>query len=212
MKRNENLFQLIKKDHRLVSSLFSKINKTNENAGKTREKLYLELRENLDLHARAEEAVVYPQLKEREKTKDIGYEAVEEHAIMKFLFSKIDAEEPTTEEWMAQVTVLKEVVEHHVEEEEDEMFKTRSSLTTSPSPFETKAALQSKLSNSSWPGIPQGIPAAVVFGSLGGQMERYGYRREISARPLTIQPSPNGLLVFSNRSAAILWHPQLARR
>ncbi len=123
MKRNENLFQLIKKDHRLVSSLFSKINKTNENAGKTREKLYLELRENLDLHARAEEAVVYPQLKEREKTKDIGYEAVEEHAIMKFLFSKIDAEEPTTEEWMAQVTVLKEVVEHHVEEEEDEMFK-----------------------------------------------------------------------------------------
>jgi hemerythrin superfamily protein len=123
MKRNENLFQLLKKDHRLVSSLFSKISKTKENAGKTREKLYLELRENLDLHARAEEAVVYPLLKEREKTKDIGYEAVEEHAIVKFLFSKIDAEEPTSDEWMAQVCVLQEVVDHHVEEEEDEMFK-----------------------------------------------------------------------------------------
>lgn len=121
--KKSDIFSLIKKDHRLVESLFNKIEGAGERATKTREKVFRQLFEELSNHAQAEETVLYPRLKEVEVTEDIGYESVEEHEVIKFLLNKIDGLDSQSQEWMAAVTVLKEVIEHHVEEEETEMFK-----------------------------------------------------------------------------------------
>ena len=122
MQKKRELFSLIKADHRKVEGIFAKIEKTSEKAVNTREKLYDELQFELRVHSEAEEKAIYPSLKDEEETEEIGYESVEEHGIVKFLLGKLDETPCDSKEWTAQITALKEAVEHHVEEEEDEMF------------------------------------------------------------------------------------------
>lgn len=117
-----NAFELLKQDHKKVSGIFEKLEPTTENAIKTREELFTQLKQELDVHAEIEEQIFYPAIKEAEKTHDITLEAIEEHNVIKTLLSELDAEPKDTEEWGAKLTVLKENVEHHVEEEETEMF------------------------------------------------------------------------------------------
>lgn len=118
--RRQDIFSVIKKDHRTVESLFKKI--AGADSEMECESLYEELRSELTAHADAEEAVVYPRLKEKDATREIAFESVEEHALVTYLLEKLDDTEMEEEKWMAALTVLKEVVSHHVEEEESEMF------------------------------------------------------------------------------------------
>lgn len=122
MKATGNIFVLLKKDHRTVEDLFKKIEKTSEKAPSKKLSLYSKLKEEITRHSHGEESAIYPLLKEDSKTEDIGWESVEEHSVVKYLLSRIDAASPETPDWKALVTVLKEVIEHHVEEEESEMF------------------------------------------------------------------------------------------
>jgi hypothetical protein len=70
-------------------------------------------------------------LKEAEETHDITLEAYEEHNVVKTLLAELDVLPKDDETWEAKLTVLKENVEHHVEEEEGEMFKkARKVLST----------------------------------------------------------------------------------
>ncbi len=119
-KAQKDIFSTIKADHRLVESIFEKIEKSK--AAGRRETLYSELRTELTKHAEAEEKALYPHLIEEKRTRDLGLEAVEEHDMMKHLFSKIDGLGFDDERWMATVSVLKEIVSHHVKEEESELF------------------------------------------------------------------------------------------
>ncbi len=123
MLKSDEIFSLIKADHHKVEGLFSKIEKTGERAAKRRDNLYSDLRNDLNLHMEAEEKAVYPLLKRNEATQSIGYEGVEEHEIVKFLLQKLDGTSSDSKEWIAQITALKEVIQHHVKEEENEMFK-----------------------------------------------------------------------------------------
>lgn len=122
-KKRQDIFSLIKADHRKVEALFAKIEKTTERASNARERLYAELRGEITAHSDAEEKALYPLLKEHDETEDISFESIEEHSVVKFLIGKLDDTECASQEWTAQITVLKEVIEHHVEEEEEEMFK-----------------------------------------------------------------------------------------
>jgi iron-sulfur cluster repair protein YtfE (RIC family) len=117
-----NAFELLKQDHEKVSGIFEKLEPTTERALKTREELFTQLKTELDIHAEVEEQIFYPAIKEAEETRDITLEAFEEHAVVKTLLAELEAEAKDTEEWKAKLTVLKENVEHHVEEEEGEMF------------------------------------------------------------------------------------------
>ena len=114
---------LLKADHEKVDALFAQLEETTERAEKTREELFTKLKQELDLHAHVEEKIFYPALKEAEETRDITMEALQEHHVVKVLLRELDAMEVTSETWTAKVKVLKENVEHHVEEEEGEMFK-----------------------------------------------------------------------------------------
>lgn len=118
-----NAFALLKADHEKVAGMLETIEKTTERAIKRRDELFARLKEELDLHAKIEEEIFYPALEETEETRDITLEAYEEHRLVKQLLRELEAEPKNTEEWTAKFTVLKENIEHHVEEEEGEMFK-----------------------------------------------------------------------------------------
>ena len=118
-----NAFSLLKADHEKVAGMLETIEGTTERAVKGRDELFARLKEELDLHAKIEEEIFYPALEEAEETRDITLEAYEEHRIVKLLLAELEAEAKDTEEWTAKFTVLKENIEHHVEEEEGEMFK-----------------------------------------------------------------------------------------
>jgi iron-sulfur cluster repair protein YtfE (RIC family) len=117
-----NAFTLLKTDHKTVAGIMEKIDGTTERALKTREELFTQLKTELDIHARIEETIFYPALEKADETRDITLEAFEEHRLVKQLLGELESMAKDSEEWTAKFTVLKENVEHHVEEEEGEMF------------------------------------------------------------------------------------------
>jgi len=118
-----NAFALLKADHEKVAGILETIEATTERAEKGRDDLFARLKAELDLHAMIEEEIFYPALEDTEEAHDITLEAYEEHRVVKQLLAELAAEPKDTEEWSAKFTVLKENIEHHVEEEEGELFK-----------------------------------------------------------------------------------------
>jgi len=116
-------FKLLKSDHEKVAGILEKLEGTTERALKTREELFTQLKTELDIHAGIEEKIFYPVLEKAEESRDITLEAFEEHRLVKQLLGELEAEVKDDEKWTAKFTVLKEQIEHHVEEEEGEMFK-----------------------------------------------------------------------------------------
>src|SRR5678809_358357 len=118
-----NAFTLLKDDHEKVAGILEKIDGTTERATKGREELFTQLKKELDVHTRIEEEILYPALEEYEETRAISLEAYEEHALVKQLLEELASARKDDEQWTAKFTVLKENIEHHVEEEEGEMFQ-----------------------------------------------------------------------------------------
>ena len=118
-----NAFQLLKEDHQKVSGLFQQLEPTTERAEKTRTELFAKLKGELDVHAQIEEKVFYPAIKQAAETREIVLEGFEEHHVIKMLLGELDSMPVDTEVWAAKLKVLQENVEHHVEEEEGEMFQ-----------------------------------------------------------------------------------------
>ena len=139
-----NAFELLKQDHEKVSGLFEELEPTTERAVKTREELFKKLRTELDIHAEIEETIFYPALKEASETRDIVMEGYEEHKIVKQLLEEMSTLSVDTEEWTAKLTVLKENVEHHVEEEEGEMFKSARQVLSKEQAEELGARMESQ--------------------------------------------------------------------
>ncbi len=117
-----NAFTLLKADHKKVAGILEKIDATTERGIKTREELFTQLKTELDIHTRIEETIFYPVLEKADETHDITLEAFEEHKVVKTLLGELESLGKDQEEWTAKFTVLKENIEHHVEEEEGEMF------------------------------------------------------------------------------------------
>jgi iron-sulfur cluster repair protein YtfE (RIC family) len=110
---------LLKADHDKVKELFEKA----ENAGESRmASIFEQIKEELEIHTHIEETILYPRLKEIEELKDITLEAVEEHHQAKILLREISSLAEGSSKFEPKLKVLKEDIEHHVEEEENEMF------------------------------------------------------------------------------------------
>ena len=123
-------FELLEKDHRKVEGIFAELEPTTERALKTREELFAKLKTELDIHTTIEETILYPVLKKHMETRDITFEGYEEHNVAKRLLEEMGMMDVTSEVWTAKLKVLQESIEHHVEEEEDEMFvEARKALT-----------------------------------------------------------------------------------
>ncbi len=115
--------KLLKKDHDEVKRLLKQLDETTERAEVTRTEGFEELKTRLDVHETIEEEILYPALKEHAKTKAITLEAYEEHHVVDMLMAELGDTPVTDDTWAAKLTVAKENLEHHIEEEEDTMFK-----------------------------------------------------------------------------------------
>jgi hemerythrin superfamily protein len=124
-KRNPDIFDTLKAEHDEVADLMKAIAASDDDKpGRVkRKKVFDKLYTALSAHAKGEEAALYPVLEEIEATRDIALEAGEEHKVVETLLDELKAMRSADDQWMAKFTVLQENVEHHVKEEEGEMFR-----------------------------------------------------------------------------------------
>ena len=114
-----NAFQLLKNDHQIVSGLFDQIESA---SGQAKTQLFNRLKSELDVHALIEEKIFYPALENKKESREITLEAYEEHKVVKDLLAELANGSSADEEWDAKLKVLRENVDHHVDEEEGELF------------------------------------------------------------------------------------------
>jgi hemerythrin superfamily protein len=120
-------FELLKSDHEKVAKLFERIESA---SGKAKTSIFKQIQNELEIHTQIEEDIFYPALRNAEETRDVTLEAYEEHRVVKDLLAELAGGKPS-DQWDAKLTVLKENVEHHVDEEEDDMFgKAKDVLST----------------------------------------------------------------------------------
>jgi hemerythrin-like domain-containing protein len=117
-----DVIKLLKEDHQRVKKMLNELEETTERATKKREDLFADVQAELRLHELVEEEIVYPAFREQSKLKDIVLEGYEEHHVVDFIMEEIAEESVNDETWAAKLKVMKENVEHHVEEEEEKMF------------------------------------------------------------------------------------------
>lgn len=122
LNESRNAIELLKHDHREVESLFAELE--SETSDQRKLELGRSICIELTVHAQIEEELFYPAAKEAlpEKRKELVGEATVEHASLKQLIADIDGSAPGDELFDARFKVLKEYVQHHVEEEENELM------------------------------------------------------------------------------------------
>ena len=200
-------FELLKKDHEKVSDLFSKIESA---AGQEKLRLFGQLKVELDLHAHIEETVLYPALENTEEAREITLEAYEEHNVVKDLLAQLSSEANPDDEWDAKLKVLKENVEHHVEEEEGEMFAKARKALGQPEIEELGTELEAEKNRSSGgeqrsatsvsrpegqevknesPGVLQRLATLVGLGGEPASISKSGSRNSGSQRTTTASRS-----------------------
>lgn len=125
-----DIYDRLQEDHREASRLMESLLETSEGAVKTREKDFDRLQEALSVHKQAEDEIFYSALRQHEETRPDVLESVVEHNIVEQLLKELARENKGTEEWTAKMHVLKDVVQHHLEEEEKEMFGKAKKILT----------------------------------------------------------------------------------
>ena len=113
---------LLEADHQKVKQLLTELESTTERGVKRRAELFATIKGELTLHEIVEEEIFYPELKAHPKAEDIVLEGYEEHHVVDVLMGELEALDVSDETWGAKAVVMKENIEHHIEEEEGEMF------------------------------------------------------------------------------------------
>lgn len=117
--------QLLKEDHEKVKKLFKEYDSLGEKALTKKRDIANKILMELEIHAEIEEEIFYPRVKEATTEKEIEnliYESLEEHKIVKTLVAELKESEEIDEIFEAKMKVLRENVEHHIKEEQSELF------------------------------------------------------------------------------------------
>lgn len=122
--------KLLKDDHKKVSELFKKFKNAGDKAHALKRKIGDQIIEELKVHTRIEEEILYPALDAlaKDKTKKMVAEAYEEHSLINELLSELKNCQPTDRKFGAKFKVVIDLVQHHVEEEENELFPNAKKL------------------------------------------------------------------------------------
>lgn len=110
--------ELLTKDHRKVDDLFAQI----EDGAGDPTAIFDQLYRELSLHANIEEALFYPELEQESETSDKVQHAYKEHQEVRTMLEELAAGNPGSEGWLTKLAELKESVQHHVNEEESDLF------------------------------------------------------------------------------------------
>ena len=126
-----NAIELLTEDHKLVKKLLEELTATTERAVKKPAELLKRIDQELHIHTQLEEDILYPAIKQaggKEEAK-MYYEAKEEHrTVDSLVIPDLLHTETGTVEFAGRVKVMKELLEHHIEEEESELFPTAEKL------------------------------------------------------------------------------------
>jgi hemerythrin-like domain-containing protein len=120
--------ELLEQEHRRFEELLKQGEQTTERAKKGRRELLETLTAALDAHELMEESVLYPALHSHPEARDVVLEGFEEHHIADLIVKELQDVAEDDEQWGAKFKVLKENVEHHIKEEEGEMFRVARGL------------------------------------------------------------------------------------
>jgi hemerythrin superfamily protein len=134
-----NAVKMLKQQHREVAKLFKQFEAAK--SAEPRRKTFIEIADALAVHATIEERHFYPSVKERQ-TEEILLESVEEHLEIKRVIADLLQMDAGDDQFEAKMTVLREDVEHHVEEEESDLFPKVERLFEAEALEEIGAAMQ----------------------------------------------------------------------
>jgi hemerythrin superfamily protein len=116
---SSGVVNMLKADHKKVKGLFEQFKSAE---GRERGAIAKTTIQELEIHADLEETLIYPAIRKEIDEKDMMNEAVEEHHLVHVLIKELKNLQPRDETFQAKFTVLGELVNHHAEEEEDEML------------------------------------------------------------------------------------------
>ena len=117
-----NITELLKADHREVDSLIAQLE------GGADHETFGKLKNAIQMHAKIEEGILYPALEDFDETEDLIEEAYQEHDEVDDLLMEMGDTEPQSDEFQGLLAQLKDSIQHHVEEEENELFPNAESL------------------------------------------------------------------------------------
>ena len=120
-----NAITLLKADHATVKRRCRELESSGDRAVKLREQLVSQIEQEIKVHSQLEEELFYPAFKaaaEDTENEDLFYEATEEHHVVDMVLPALKAANPKSPEFKAKAKVLKDLLEHHIQEEETEMF------------------------------------------------------------------------------------------
>lgn len=121
--KQQDAVELLTSQHREVTAMFKEFEELSDRAKASKKKIADKICANLIMHAAIEEEIFYPAVRGKGKeAEEMVEEAIVEHAAAKDLITQIQEMDPDEELYDAKVKVLGEQIEHHVEEEEKEMF------------------------------------------------------------------------------------------
>ncbi|WP_085687321.1 MULTISPECIES: hemerythrin domain-containing protein [unclassified Pseudomonas] len=126
-----NAIDLLKTDHEKVKGILSQLSESTDRALKKRADLLDKLELEITIHTQLEEQILYPAFKEAggKEQDEMYYEAKEEHrTVDSLVLPDLKSTDPSTPEFAGRVKVVKELLEHHIEEEETEMFPQAKKL------------------------------------------------------------------------------------
>jgi uncharacterized protein YqjF (DUF2071 family)/hemerythrin-like domain-containing protein len=129
--QGKDAIALLKDDHQKVRDLLRQLEATTERAASKRQKLLATIEQELTIHTKIEEQIFYPAFREageKKGDKTLYYEAIEEHHVVDLVLPEIKDTKVDSEEFGAKAKVLKDLVEHHAEEEETQMFPRAKKL------------------------------------------------------------------------------------
>jgi len=133
--KSPDAITLLKEDHKKVRSLLGDLEKSSMRGGPRAQKLVTQIDKELTIHSQIEEEIFYPAFRDAVRTKDdkkMYFEAKEEHHVVKLVMPEVKEDGMEVEEFAAKCKVLKELVEHHADEEEKEMFPEARKVLSRP--------------------------------------------------------------------------------
>jgi hemerythrin superfamily protein len=126
-----NAIPMLKADHALLKRLLRELTETGDRAVKQRENLVTQIERELKMHAQLEEEIFYPAFKALSagsEAENLFYEASEEHHLVDIVLPALMAANPSSHEFAAKAKVLRDLLVHHIKEEEGQMFVQARSL------------------------------------------------------------------------------------
>jgi hemerythrin-like domain-containing protein len=112
----ESIYDILIKEHNTIADLFQQVLRDN-----SRETL-LKIKAETDPHMAGEEKLFYPELERKKELSELVSHALEEHDEARSIMSELESMKEGDKNWTSKIKELKETIEHHVEEEESEVF------------------------------------------------------------------------------------------